>query len=129
MTSSCLKLDTYYTFLLTLKGLSLFFKILSKHWCLCGIYFVYCSLSLLLQTWLLIRHGVLLLPTCLPGLERPQALIGINSNAMLSFFDCSWGKQNDTHDFGFYSKGNGSATVVSLLHMDCSCTLQRYLVL
>ena len=55
------------------------------YWHLCCIYFVHCSLSLP-QTWLLFRHGVLLLPTCLPGLESPQALRRINSNAVLSLY-------------------------------------------
>ena len=38
------------------------------------------------KPWLLSRRGVLLPPTCLPGLESPQALRRIKSNAVLSFF-------------------------------------------
>ena len=71
---------------LTLRGLSLFFKILpisnTGFYC---IYFAHRSLSLP-QTWLLFRHGVLLLPTRLPGLESLQPLRGIKSNAVLSLF-------------------------------------------
>ena len=47
-----------------------------QHWHLYCIYFGHSSLSLP-QTWLLFRHGVLLLPTCLPGLESLQALCRI----------------------------------------------------
>ena len=36
------------------------------------------------QTWVLFQRGVLLLPTYLPGLESPQALRRIKSNAVLS---------------------------------------------
>ena len=80
---------------LTLRRLSLFFKILShlQHWCLCCIYFGHHSLSLL-QTWLLFRHGILLLPTCLSGLESPQALRRINSNAVVSLFWLQLGQTN-----------------------------------
>ena len=70
-----------------LRGLNLFFKNSShfQHWRLCCIYFGHRSLSLP-QTWLLFWHGVLLLPTCLPGLESPQALRRTNSNAVFSLF-------------------------------------------
>ena len=61
------------------------------HWHLCCIYLGHRSLSLP-QTWLLFRHGVLLLSTCLPGLESPQTLRRIKSNAS---FDWNWGEQND----------------------------------
>ena len=56
-----------------------------QHWRLYCIYFGHHSLSLS-QTWLLFRHGALLLPTCLPGLESPQVLCRIKSNAVLSLF-------------------------------------------
>ena len=67
-----------------LRGLSLFLKMfpISNTGV---IYFGHRLLSLP-QTWLLSRHGVLLLPTCLPGLESLQALCRINSNAVLSLF-------------------------------------------
>ena len=38
------------------------------------------------QSWLLFQHGVLLLPTWLPGLKSPQAPCRIKSNAVLSLF-------------------------------------------
>ena len=73
---------------LTLRGLSLFFKILpvsntgdSIAYILVTVHFLY-----LPQTWFLFRHGVLLPPTCLLGLESPQALRKIKSNAVLSLF-------------------------------------------
>ena len=84
---------------------------------LCCIYFGHSSLSLP-QTGLLFRHGVLL-PTCLPGLEKPQELCRIDSNAVLSLLLTATGANKTTplhvgtsytHDFGFYSKGNVSAT-------------------
>ena len=56
-----------------------------QHWRLYCTYFGHRSPSLP-QTWLLFRHGVLLPPTCLPGLESPQALRRIKSNAVLSLF-------------------------------------------
>ena len=43
------------------------------------------------------RHGVLLLPTCLPGLESPQALRRINSNAVLSLFWLQLGQTKRPH--------------------------------
>ena len=64
-----------------------------QHWRLHCIYFGHCSLSLP-QIWLLFRHGVLLLPPCLLGLESPQALCRIKSNAVLSLFWLElWGKK------------------------------------
>ena len=88
-----------------------------KWWLYC-IYFGHRSLSLP-QTWLLFRRGVLLLPTCLPGLESPQALRRIKSNAVLSLFWLELGQTkwphcmlatSYTHDFRFYSKGNTLGT-------------------
>ena len=40
------------------------------------------------------RHKVLLLSTCLPGLESPQVLHRTNSNAVFSIFWQNWGKHN-----------------------------------
>ena len=60
------------------------------------LYFGHRSLSLP-QTWLLFRHGVLLLPTCLPGLESPQALCRIKSNAVLSLFWLELGQTKWPH--------------------------------
>ena len=61
----------------------MFFKIIpiSNMGDFIALYYGHRSLSLP-QTWLLFRHGVLLLPTCLLGLESSQEL--------------RWGKQNDT---------------------------------
>ena len=56
-----------------------------QHWRIYCTYFGHRSPSLR-QTWLLFRHGVLLPPTCLLGLESPQALRRIKSNAVLSLF-------------------------------------------
>ena len=82
---------------------------------LCCIYFGCQSLSLP-QTWCLSQHGVLLLPTCLPGLKRPQALCRINSNVVLPLLTTTGANKtitlhigtSYTLDFGFYSKGNVS---------------------
>ena len=80
---------------LTLRGLSLFFKILpisnagdSAAYILATVRFFYPKLF---------RHGVLLLPTCLPGLESPQALHRIKSNAVLSLFWLELGQTKWPH--------------------------------
>ena len=61
--------------------------------------------------------GVLLLPTCLPGLESPQVLRRIKCSALPVLTGTGANKMtllhvgtSYTHDFGFYSKGNASAT-------------------
>ena len=41
------------------------------------------------------NNGVLLLATCLPGLESPLALCRTHSNAVFSLFDSNCGKQTD----------------------------------
>ena len=95
---------------LTLRALSLFFKILPisnvGDYC---IYFGHRSLSLP-QTWLLFRHEVLLPPTCLPGLESQikcsvlPLLTGTGANKMTPLHVGT----SYTHDFRFHSKGNAS---------------------
>ena len=73
---------------LTLRGLSLFLK-----------FFPFPTLATLLQifwppftfstpTWLLFQHGVILLPTCLPGLK------GLNQMQCSLSFDWNLSKQN-----------------------------------
>ena len=85
---------------LTLRGLSLFFKIPpisnTLHQRLCCIYFGHRSLSWT-QTWLLLWHGVLLVPTCLPWLESLQVLCRIKSNAVLFLFWLELGQRKWSH--------------------------------
>ena len=59
-------------------------------------YFGHRSISLP-QTWLLFRRGVLLLPSLLPGLESPQVLRKIKSNAVLSLFWLELGQKKWPH--------------------------------
>ena len=113
-----IKVHDYIT-LITLKGLRLFFKILpiSKWWLYC-LYFGHHSLSLCTLNLALFWHEVLLLPNCLPGLENPQALHRIKSNAVPSLLTGIGAKKmtplhigtSYTQDFRFYSKGNASGT-------------------
>ena len=46
------------------------------------IYFGHCLLSLP-QTWLLFRHGVLLLPTCLPDSKVAKRFVGLNQTSTI----------------------------------------------
>ena len=72
---------------LTLRAVSLFFKILPISNVGDSIAYIIGHRSLSLpKTWFLFRHEVLLSPTCLPGLESPQALRRMKSNAVFSFF-------------------------------------------
>ena len=82
----------------------MFFKILPI-----SIYLGHRSLSLP-QTWLLFQHGVLLLPTCLSGLESPQALCRIKLNAVLSLFWLELGQTKWPHCIMAPAKENASGT-------------------
>ena len=102
---------------LTLRGLSLFFKILpisntgvSAAYILATVHFLYptlCSFSDMEYYFYQLAYRDSKVPKCFVGLKQMQCSPS---------FDCNWGKQNDPtacwhqHDFGFYSKGNASAT-------------------
>ena len=107
-----LNIFVYLLFLiLTLRGLSLFCKILPiPTLVILCIYFDHHSVSLSL----IFRH--ILLPTCLPGLKSPKHFVGLIQMQCSPSFD--WANKTTplhvgtsyTHDIGFYSKGNVSAT-------------------
>ena len=91
---------------LTLRGLSLFLKM-----------FPISNIAAYISVPLNLAPFLTLSTTCLPGLESPQVLRWINSNAVLSLFWQQLGQTKQlhciysyTHDLGFYIKKKVSAT-------------------